>query len=225
MVTNAWKPVPFQVVTSPEAVTVKTRALQVSVARDSGAVTFLDPAGKVLLAERPGQRQFSPHGNFFVAKDSFASPPDEFLYGLGQYQDGMWNWRGLPRELRQQNTIAAVPMLVSSRGYGLLWDNASLTEFNPPKHEVPLVSANDAVVSSKKDDPKIYTWHGEFTSDQAGEYFFSPGRTTTARNFPFPLRAGPSSASRIVGRHLPCAGWWICRPIKPTPSRFTAART
>ena len=114
---------PFHVEAGTDAVAIVTRDLRVRVSRGSGAVTFLDRAGNILLAENPGVRRFAPHGEFFTAEDSFASPPGEFLYGLGQYQEGLWNWRGLPRELRQHNTTSVLPMLVSSQGYGLLWDN------------------------------------------------------------------------------------------------------
>ena len=75
----------------------------------------------------------------FHSEQSFVSPPDEFLYGMAQGQDAVWNWRGMPIELRQQNTQTALPVLVSSKGWGLLWNNASFTDFNPVDDEVPLV--------------------------------------------------------------------------------------
>lgn len=68
----------------------------------------------------------------------FDSPEDEYLYGLGQFQDGYMNVRGLTRRLTQVNTQIAIPFLLSSRGYGLLWNNYGLTEFNPPTHSVKM---------------------------------------------------------------------------------------
>jgi len=62
---------------------------------------------------------------------SFASPKDEYLFGLGQFQDGYSNVRGLSRRLTQVNTQISIPMLISSKGYGILWNNYGLTEFNP----------------------------------------------------------------------------------------------
>jgi len=172
-VTREWKPVPFRVESGTDTVCVVTRELRVRVDRKSGAVTFFDKAGNVLLAENPGARRFEPRGDFFTVEDSFASPADEFLYGLGQYQEGLWNWHGLPRELRQHNTTCCLPVLVSSRGYGLLWDNASLTDFNPPENEIPLTSATDPGTNEPSaKSPKIFTWNGTFTSGAAGEYVF-----------------------------------------------------
>ncbi|MDE6647386.1 MAG: glycosyl hydrolase family 31, partial [Prevotella sp.] len=69
---------------------------------------------------------------------SFASPKDEYLFGLGQFQDGYTNVRGLSRRLTQVNTQASIPMLISSKGYGVLWNNYGLTDFNPCDHSVAL---------------------------------------------------------------------------------------
>ena len=62
---------------------------------------------------------------------AFNSPKDEFLFGLGQFQDGYSNVRGLSRRLTQVNTQISMPMLLSSKGYGVLWNNYGMTEFNP----------------------------------------------------------------------------------------------
>ena len=69
---------------------------------------------------------------------AFASPKDECLFGLGQFQDGFTNLRGLSRRLTQVNTQISIPMLLSSKGYGVLWNNYGLTEFNPADRSVRL---------------------------------------------------------------------------------------
>ena len=69
---------------------------------------------------------------------AFDSPEDEFLFGLGQFQDGYSNVRGLSRRLTQVNTQISIPMLLSSKGYGILWNNYGMTEFNPCGHSVRL---------------------------------------------------------------------------------------
>ena len=66
------------------------------------------------------------------------SPEDEFLYGLGQFQDGYLNVKGLTRRLTQVNTQISVPFLLSSKGYGILWNNYGLTDFNPADHKVKM---------------------------------------------------------------------------------------
>ena len=73
-----------------------------------------------------------------VATLAFASPKDECLFGLGQFQDGYSNVRGLSRRLTQVNTQISLPMLISSKGYGILWNNYGLTEYNPCAQSVSL---------------------------------------------------------------------------------------
>ena len=75
---------------------------------------------------------------------TFDSPKDEFLFGLGQFQDGYSNVRGLSRRLTQVNTQISIPMLISSKGYGILWNNYGLTEFNPCNQNVKLIKREGA---------------------------------------------------------------------------------
>ncbi|HEU6447444.1 MAG TPA: glycoside hydrolase family 31 protein [Verrucomicrobiae bacterium] len=168
-----WPKTKFTVAEQENDIRLKTKSLVVQIKKTTAALTFFDSNGKVLLAEKVDGRKLVPaEGDLYLAEDSFDSSPDEFLYGLGQYQEGLWNWRGLPREFRQHNMTATLPVLISSRGYGLLWDNASITEFNPMKDEIPLKSANDATESANPKAPKIFTWTGTFTNNSIGEYVF-----------------------------------------------------
>ena len=79
-----------------------------------------------------------------IATLTFASPKDECLFGLGQLQDGYSNVRGLTRRLTQVNTQISLPMLLSSKGYGVLWNNYGLVDFNPSSHCVKLVKREGA---------------------------------------------------------------------------------
>ena len=61
VVIRHWKPVPFTVQETADAVIVATKELRARVERSSGAVTFLDAAGKVLLQEPgDGGKNFTP---------------------------------------------------------------------------------------------------------------------------------------------------------------------
>ena len=95
----------------------------------------------VKVCNAQGQPVFTATNHQFKdgkATLSFVSPDDEFLYGLGQFQDGYSNVRGLSRRLTQVNTQISIPMLISSKGYGILWNNYGLTEFNPCSQSVSL---------------------------------------------------------------------------------------
>ena len=135
----------FKVADANGKVTVTTRKLNVAIDKASGAVAFYDVSGNLLLAEPATGGKAMPAAlvngeSSFQPEQSFTSPADEFIYGLGQFQEGIWNWRGMPQQLRQLNTQIAAPMIVSSYGYGLFWNNASLTEFNPVGTQVNLTN-------------------------------------------------------------------------------------
>ena len=69
---------------------------------------------------------------------SFQSSEDEYLYGLGQFQDGYLNVKGLTRRLTQVNTQISIPFIISNKGYGVMWNNYGLTNFNPAENRVEL---------------------------------------------------------------------------------------
>ena len=59
---------------------------------------------------------------------------DEALYGLGSHEEGVGNLRGTHQYIYQQNMKASVPVLVSTKGYGLLFDSACLMTFRDDMH-------------------------------------------------------------------------------------------
>ena len=102
----------------------------------------VDDLQNVTLKSRDGKTVFqttlhSVEGG--GARLAFKSPQDEFLFGLGQFQDGYCNVKGLPRRLTQVNTQISIPMLISSKGYGILWNNYGLVDFNPSDQQVRLL--------------------------------------------------------------------------------------
>lgn len=110
-----------------------TAKLKVAVDRKTGAVRFSDAGGKPYLGESAdGGKSLTPKGNSFESCQRFALQTDEAVYGLGQHQNGLLNYRGSVIHLQQQNREVGVPVLVSSKGYGLLWDNASVTDIDIP---------------------------------------------------------------------------------------------
>lgn len=66
----------------------------------------------------------------YHTKLEFEWQPDEALYGLGSHEEGMLNLRGCHQYLYQQNMKAVVPVLVSTRGYGIMVDSCSYMTFH-----------------------------------------------------------------------------------------------
>jgi alpha-D-xyloside xylohydrolase len=126
-------PPPFTAAASPEALTLVTAKLRVSVNRKTGAVSFADADGRPVLAEAPGGRALEPADvqgeQAFHVRQQWLPQSGESLYGLGQMQLGIVDIKGYDLDLWQHNTNVVVPFLVSSKGYGILWDNTSYTRF------------------------------------------------------------------------------------------------
>lgn len=122
----------FTVTESPESFILATDKLRVIVDRETGKVSFADHAGVPLLTEAPGGRVLDPavvQGDKTFHIQQRWQAQDESLYGLGQMQLGTVNIKGYDLDLWQHNTNVVVPFLLSSKGYGILWDNTSFTRF------------------------------------------------------------------------------------------------
>ena len=155
---------PLRFVETTKDITIAGNKLSVLINRSTGALTFLTPTGNKILSEpqeggKAMQKATVNEEDTYHLQQEFLSPPDEALYGLAMGQDGVWNWRGMPIDLISQNITGAFPIMVSSRGYGLLWDNESLTEFNP-------VSENDEIALNASSHT------GTFTARKSGDYVF-----------------------------------------------------
>ncbi len=119
--------------TGDSDVTVILPKLTAKVNRSTGKVSYFSNDGMPLLAEIGKSLTLSTvQGEpTYTARATFDSPNDEIIIGLGQFQDGHLNVRGLSRRLTQVNTQISIPFTLSSRGYGLLWNNYGMTEYNP----------------------------------------------------------------------------------------------
>ena len=133
---NRWPPVNFQVEEdASHNVVLSTSRMRIVAERDSGALVFQDARGNILVRESasPAPRDLTPATvdgeNTFHASAYFDLTHDEALYGLGQHQSGLLNQRGSDLLLMQDNTNISIPFLLSSRGYGVLWNSASLGHY------------------------------------------------------------------------------------------------
>jgi alpha-D-xyloside xylohydrolase len=122
----------FKVSETTDAAILTTDTLKIELSLRWGNVQFSTVGGDNLLRERNTiPRTYEPaelNGEkTFHVEDRFAPDFSEGFYGLGQHQSGMFNYRGATVELGQNNTDVAIPLLLSSKGYALMWNTASLT--------------------------------------------------------------------------------------------------
>ena len=121
-----------------DVTTLRLKGLTLMADNGSGRIEVADSRGVIVFSAlahelKAGTVQGEPTKEARLVIDS---PADEFLYGLGQFQDGYFNVKGLTRRLTQVNTQISIPFLLSSKGYGLLWNNYGLTDFNPAENSV-----------------------------------------------------------------------------------------
>jgi len=130
---TSWPAAQFSLASTDKEVTLSTAQLKVTVGRKDGVIVFSDAAGKKLMQD--SSRTMTPvvvNGEKTYRAEEFVAlwgSPEGF-YGLGQHQAGVWNYRGESVDISPDNTNISVPLLLSSNGYGLFWDNPSRSRFN-----------------------------------------------------------------------------------------------
>jgi len=184
LTTAAKQCIPTSVTTTTEGNLTKltTARLTAQVDNTTGAVTFLDPSGQTILAENTaGGRTLTTatvQGEATTSvRQEWAPNTDESLYGLGQHQHGLFNIKGTDLDLRQYNTEVFIPYLVSSRGYGILWDNTSYTRFGDLTNAVPLPGVTGLYATSGESGDVnpgsgSVNWSGTVTPTVTGDYSF-----------------------------------------------------
>ena len=194
----------FTVSKERSKVVLTTSALSVEVSKADGTVQFFKADGTPLALD--GHAAFDPleveGKKAWSTTVSYASTDDEAFYGLGQQQAGEFNHKGLREELYQYNTKISVPMVVSNKGYGILFDAYSLSRWGSaqpycqlgeifdldmtgtyrPKTGEPLVQKEDSLFYENewaiKNLPAVslmgatVTYEGTITAHETGDYHF-----------------------------------------------------
>lgn len=75
-------------------------------------------------------------GLAFEGKLTFSVTENEGLYGLGQYEDGVYNYNGRKEYLYQTNMKIAIPFILSTRNYGILIDTESAVIYESKQGEI-----------------------------------------------------------------------------------------
>ncbi|MBN2735540.1 MAG: DUF5110 domain-containing protein [Spirochaetales bacterium] len=134
-INKLWEPREIEISEANGIVTIVTSRLMVKITKSNGAITYSDLNGNVVLSEdSANSKTISPVTVEGVSTNKiealFNSPSNEALFGLGQTQDNVLNRKGTTLRMLNGNTWIYIPTLVSSKGYGLFWDNYSTTNFS-----------------------------------------------------------------------------------------------
>ena len=128
-----WEPVLFSIKEEKEYLTLSTNKLSVQINTKDGSIAFYNISGQKLLQERAGGGKIISSAEVmgektFHVQQLFDSPGNEAFYGLGAHQNGVFNYKGHDVDLWQHNIVNAIPFLLSSKNYGILWENNSRTK-------------------------------------------------------------------------------------------------
>ncbi|MEO9070444.1 MAG: PA14 domain-containing protein, partial [Ginsengibacter sp.] len=139
-----WPQIPFEVkgADNDSDVIISTSKLKAWVNRFTGAIAFYNDKDSLLIKEKAAgiitPSSFEGYQTNTI-QQQFESLPGEALYGLGQHQDRLLDIKGYDLDFYQHNMEVYIPFLVSTKGYGLLWNNYSYTKFGHPDsiHAIP----------------------------------------------------------------------------------------
>jgi alpha-D-xyloside xylohydrolase len=137
VITNEWKKTPgFSVTESESEIIITTSKLKVMVNRADNSVKYADLAGKLILSEDASQGKSMTAVTIagiptYNCTTLFNSPSDESLYGLGCHPEDSLsiNYKGRNQDMTIKYMTGAIPVLLSTKGYGLMWDNYSASGF------------------------------------------------------------------------------------------------
>ncbi len=122
-----------------DILTLSTSRLRLQIEKKSAAFTWTDVSGELLVREpeRGGKtlREIEVNGRkVFSTKLDLVFSDGEAIYGLGQHEEGILNYRGRSELLYQHNLKVAMPVIVSTRGYAILFDSYSLSNFHDDQY-------------------------------------------------------------------------------------------
>ncbi|MCX6122872.1 MAG: DUF5110 domain-containing protein [Ignavibacteriales bacterium] len=131
---KSWKPVKWTLKEKSDWTEISTSLVTVRVHSKTGETSFFDSKGQALLQEIGGGGKIITPAEVmeektFHVQQLFNSPDDEAFYGLGGHQNSIMNYKGHDVDLWQHNMVVSIPFFVSTKNYGILWDNTSHSKF------------------------------------------------------------------------------------------------
>ena len=137
VVNNEWnKPVEFKIVENNDLIIITTKRISIVINKSSNAIKYTNLKGEEILSEDGHKGKTMEQATVagiktFNCMTSFISPVSESLFGLGCHPEDTLsiNYKGRNQDLAIRYMTGAIPVLLSDRGYGLMWDNYSPSNF------------------------------------------------------------------------------------------------
>ena len=167
---------------------VRNGAISVQLEPETARLVFRRTRDDALLLEEvrwnaehpflyPRGREFSdPRGEFYRLVANFKAQDEERMYGLGQHRHPLLDQKGAVIDLIQRNAEVCIPFLVSSRGYGFLWNN-------PAMGRVELGRTKTRWVAEETEQLDYYVTAGETYADILERYVDATGHAPMLPEF------------------------------------------
>ena len=143
VVNREWKnPVDFKIAEINDLLIITTKSIKVIIDKTTNAVKFTNLRGEEILAEDGLKGKTMEPATVAGIKTyncttTFLSPATESLYGLGCHPEDTLSidYKGRNQDLAIRYMTGAIPVLLSDKGYGLMWDNYSPSNFYGAEQE------------------------------------------------------------------------------------------
>lgn len=136
VVNNPWaQAAAYAVSDAGQTITISTSQLKIKVDKATNAITYYDAQGKMIAGESGANKSMKPANiagiDTYNCTTSFTSPKDEALFGMGCHPlDSLSiNYKGRNQDMAIKYLTGAIPVMLSTKGYGLMWDNYSASNF------------------------------------------------------------------------------------------------
>jgi alpha-D-xyloside xylohydrolase len=137
VVTNKWaQPTTFTVTDNGSTITITTSKLKVVVDKATNAISYLTKTGQLITAEDKTDNKSMQAATIagistYNCSTQFISPANEGLFGLGCHPTDSLsiNYKGRNQDMLIKYMTGAIPVLLSTKGFGLMWDNYSASNF------------------------------------------------------------------------------------------------
>ncbi len=136
VVNNPWlEKSSFYISDNNGQITITTASLKINIDKASNAITYTDLKGRVISSETAENKTMNPVTiagiETYNCNTAFNSPADEALFGLGCHPVDTLsiNYKGRNQDMLIKYMTGAIPVMLSTKGYGLLWDNYSASNF------------------------------------------------------------------------------------------------
>jgi alpha-D-xyloside xylohydrolase len=126
--------VAFELEGRADKLTIKSARLRIAIDRKTGALRFMDGAGRLYTRESEQPHTVKPveiaGTPSYEVENRFTLKPDEAIFGFGYTDSDAVNRRNQDLLLVQTNLGIIIPVMMSSERYGILWDTYSKMRFH-----------------------------------------------------------------------------------------------